>query len=64
MKLLVFCHANEAYMVPDKVCEQAKVHDMNYDECNDGFDDAVQFFADVKKKYKPIECGYLLTGDV
>lgn len=64
MKLLVFCHAFEAYLVPDKVIEEAKKYDLKYHYEDGDQSDALQFFEEVKKKYKPILCGHLLTGSI
>ncbi len=62
MKLLVFCHAFVAYLVPDEVIEKAKAYDKLYHDLEGDDKEAIEFFEQIKKKYKPIYCGHLLTG--
>lgn len=60
MKLLVFCHQNLAFSVPNKIFLEAENHDINYEKFN--CEKALKFFNEIQKKYKPIRC-YLLTAD-
>lgn len=65
MQLLVFCHTGIAYNVPDKVIEQAAIHDRNYEKgTKEEMEAAILFFKSIDEKYKRIIVGHLLTGDI
>lgn len=66
LQLLIFCHSGGAYFVPKELIEQSKIHDKNLNDSKDQrqIDDAEAFFSLIRKSYKPIKVGYLLTGDI
>ncbi len=66
-QLLVFAHQGLVYLVPHSIIEKAEYYDILYDsfKCTDEqLAECQAFMDDVKKKYKPIAIGYLLTGDL
>lgn len=62
MELIVFCHENIGYLVPNNVVELAKLS-AELLESEDPLDiDAANFIIDsIKSKYKPIKVGYMFT---
>ena len=44
--------------------EKAKKFDRQYHYEDGNHSEALQFFEEVRKKYKPIFCGHLLTGSI
>jgi hypothetical protein len=67
MKLIIFCHQNEAYLVPNKIAELVKRIDKSY-HLNlmtiDEDTEALKFLKSIKEKYQNIPIGHLLTGDL
>lgn len=61
MKLLIFCHSKVAYMLPNNLFEKIKKADRDYEN---GDIEARKLIDEIKLKYKPIEIGHLLTGDI
>jgi hypothetical protein len=67
MELIVFCHSEVAYLVPNHVAKKAKELDNRYhdeDSSQEEDDESVAFFKHIRETFKPIMCGHLLTGDI
>lgn len=67
MELIVFCHKNEAYLVTAKVAKLVKEIDRAYHSDSMSIEDdekALEFLKEIKEKYRRLNIGHLLTGDL